>query len=296
MIASLIGASKGFGAETILRDLTLGIEPGDRIGLIGPNGSGKSTLLNMISGELEPDEGQRHVQEGLSIGYFRQESGLMMSGSIESQLQSVFSHLYNLEQKMRLVEGEISCQTDHESEEYHRLTDQYHRLQTEFESGDGYQMQVKINTVLTGMGFSGFSREMPVSSLSGGERARLAICKLLLAEPNLLMLDEVTNHLDFHMLAWLESYLSSYKGAILAVSHDRFFLDTITRCIWEMEDKGVVAYPAGYTGYLTLKRERFERRQKEYERFQRERQRFQDYADRNMARASTSSSAKAVLK
>ncbi|MEG1850290.1 MAG: ATP-binding cassette domain-containing protein, partial [Oscillospiraceae bacterium] len=169
-------------------------------------------------------------------------------------------------------------------------------LDAQFASRDGYRAAVRVNTVLTGMGFGSFDRETRVASLSGGERTRLLLCKLLLEAPELLILDEATNHLDFKMLAWLEDYLAGYRGAIVTVSHDRYFLDRVTRSTWELEGLALVCYPAPYSGYLTLRAERIERMEKEYERYAQERARLLDYAERNMARASTSQSAKSRLR
>lgn len=296
MLISLSGVGKSYGAEQIFEDCSLTIEDADRIALIGPNGAGKSTLLGLIAGEILADEGTVDRRRDLRIGYFHQNSGLAPGGTIESELMAALAEVFETERAMNEAGEALSRIEDHESAEYRACEERYHRLQLAFDAMEGYQAGVKINTVLAGMGFSSFARETPVATLSGGERTRLALAKLLLEEPELLILDEATNHLDFKMLIWLEEYLSSYRGAILAVSHDRYFLDRVTRKTWEIEGLAVVGYPASYTGYQKLREERLARLEKEYERYESEVARLQEYADKNMARASTAQSAKSRLR
>ncbi|HQQ88986.1 MAG TPA: ABC-F family ATP-binding cassette domain-containing protein [Oscillospiraceae bacterium] len=290
MIVDLAGIGRSFGAREVLRDITFRIEDGDRIGLIGENGAGKSTLLNIIIGDLEPDHGTIFRAEGKKIGFLRQDSGLIGENTILEELKRVFEHEYAVESAMREHEHAIAA-VEHDSAEYHRLATEYEMLKNEYESAGGYQIDVKIRTILTGMGFSEFDPETKAASLSGGERTRLALARLLLEEPDLLMLDEPTNHLDFHMLEWLEDYLSGYKGAILAVSHDRYFLDKTVKTVFEMENKTVVRYSAGYTGYLDLRDARIARQQKEYDRQMREIASLEDFIAKNKARASTTNRA-----
>jgi len=290
MIVDLAGIGRSFGAREVLRDITFRIEDGDRIGLIGENGAGKSTLLNIISGDLEPDQGAIFRAEGKKIGFLRQDSGLVGENTILEELKRVFEHEYAVESAMRAHEHAIAA-AEHDSAEYHRLTAEYEMLKNEYESAGGYQIDVRIRTILTGMGFSEFDPETRIESLSGGERTRLALAKLLLEEPDLLMLDEPTNHLDFRMLGWLEDYLAGYRGAILAVSHDRYFLDKTVKTIFEMENRTVVRYSAGYTKYLDLRDARLARQQKEYDRQMREIASLEDFIAKNKARASTTNRA-----
>lgn len=296
MLLSLTGVGKSYGAERILEQVNLTVEDRSRIALIGPNGAGKTTLLNLITGALENDEGEITRQEGLRIGYLRQNGGLSGDGTIESEMAAALGNVFALEKQLLETGERMAALSDHESEAYLALAAQYQRLNEEYDSCDGYGAQVRINTILTGMGFASFDRKTPVESLSGGERTRLMLCKLLVEEPGLLILDEATNHLDFKMLGWLEDYLLSYRGAILTVSHDRFFLDNVTTTTWELENKTIVSYPAPYSKYLTLRAERLARMEKEYERYQQEVARLQEYVDRNLVRASTSQSAKSRLK
>lgn len=286
MILEISHLVKSFGGTVVLRDINLKIEDHDRIGLIGENGKGKSTLLNMIAGDYGYDEGTLVRSEYKNIGYLRQDSGLSFGGTIISEMKSVFGDVLESERKMHAIEERMSV-TGHDTDEYRSLLESYEKEKNFFESRDGYSVDVKINSILTGMGFASFDRETPVERLSGGERTRLAIAKLLLEEPDLLILDEPTNHLDFKTLAWLEDYLSSYRGAILTVSHDRYFLDKLVNIICEIENRTLVRYPAGYTKYLDLKDARLKRMQKEYDRQMKEIADLEDFIARNKVRAST---------
>lgn len=296
MLLTLENISKSFGGERIFENVCAEVNEGERIAIIGPNGAGKTTLLNIIAGTEEPDGGEVKRAACLQTGYLRQNGGLENGGTMESEMRSALKAVYDVEQAMQSTAEELSKISEHGSAAYRRLEEDYQRLEAQFLSLDGYNAGVKISTVLNGMGFSSFDRDTCVESMSGGERTRLMLSKLLVQEPNLLILDEATNHLDFKMLAWLEEYLLEYKGAIITVSHDRYFLDKVTRKTWEIENLELVEYPAPYGRYLLLRDERLERMEKEYERYQRETKRLQEYADKNMARASTSQSAKSRLR
>ena len=286
MILDINGLTKSFGAKTVLSNLDLKIEDHDRIGLIGENGAGKSTLLNIIIGDLEYDSGTVAKGTGKRIGFLRQDSGLSVGGTIISEMRSVFEKVFASESRMRTLEHRMA-EFEHGTREYAELSAEYEHEKNFFEAADGYKINVKINTILTGMGFSSFDPETPVERLSGGERTRLALAKLLLEDPDLLMLDEPTNHLDFKTLTWLEDYLTSYKGAILTVSHDRYFLDKIVNVVCEMENKTIVRYNAGYTKYIDLKAARLARMQKEYDRQMAEIAKLEDFIAKNKVRAST---------
>ncbi len=295
MLLTLNDIGKSFGAERIFQHINAAVNEQDRIALIGPNGAGKTTLLNIIAGLEEPDEGNVARAGTLNVGYLRQNGGLSADGTIESEMKRALQEVYAVEQAM-LATGEQMAAVPPGTARYTELEQDYQRLEAKFSSLDGYQAAVKISTVLNGMGFGGFDAATPVASMSGGERTRLMLAKLLVEAPGLLILDEATNHLDFKMLAWLEDYLATYRGAILTVSHDRYFLDRVTNATWELENLSLVAYPAPYGRYLSLRAERLERMEKDYERHIQEVARLQDYADRNMARASTASSAKSRLR
>ena len=280
---SLQKVSRSFGSEVIFSDVTAKIEDHDRIGLVGPNGTGKTTLLRVICGELEPDDGSGEIARGadLSIGYQKQNCGLSFEGTIWQEMQSVFADVYALERRMKELQERMA------QENTPALAEEYRRTEDAFLARDGYQIEVKIKTVLTGMGFAEHGFDKCVDKLSGGEQTRLAIAKLLLEAPSLLILDEPTNHLDFATLSWLEDYLASYKGALLVVSHDRYFLDKLCNKIWELEDGTLWEYKGNYTAYTRQREEQDTRQKKLYEQQQAERAKLEDYVARNLVRAST---------
>ncbi len=296
MLINIENISKSFGDKTVLKDIKMTINEKGRYGLIGINGSGKSTLLKIIMGELPFEQGELSKKPGLSLGYLAQNNGLERESTIISEMRKVFDDVFRAEEDMRRLEVEMALVTDHTSAEYRRIAAQYASKQALFDSRDGYNVDVKIKTILNGMGFGDRDMDTVISTLSGGEKTRLAMAKLLLEEPELLILDEPTNHLDFKTLMWLEEYLSSYSGAILAVSHDRYFLDKIVTHIYEVERGHLYSYAGNYSRYLPQKAERRERQQKEYEIQQAEIAHMQEYIDKNMARASTSASAKSRQK
>lgn len=292
MQVSLHDVTKSFGSEVIFSGVTAKIEDHDRIGLVGPNGTGKTTLLRVICGELEPDDGPGEIARGsdLSIGYQKQNCGLTFEGTIWQEMQSVFADVYALERRMKELQGQMAAGDSP------ALAEEYRRTEDAFLARDGYQIEVKIKTVLTGMGFAEHGFDKCVDKLSGGEQTRLAIAKLLLEAPSLLILDEPTNHLDFATLNWLEDYLSGYKGGLLVVSHDRYFLDKLCNKIWELEDAVLWEYKGNYTAYTKQREEQDARQKKLYEQQQAERAKLEDYVARNLVRASTTKMAQSRQK
>ena len=282
MQIALENIGKSFGSDLIFRGVDARVEDRDRIGLVGINGAGKTTLLNIITGGLEPDEGTVTRGSSLSIGYQRQNAGLQKGNTILEEMRSVFADVYAMEEELQALREEMS-----KNPKAPGLEDRYKEVEDAFLARDGYQVQVKINTVLTGMGFAEHGFGKSIDKLSGGEQTRLAIAKLLLEQPSLLILDEPTNHLDFKTLGWLEDYLSAYKGALLVVSHDRYFLDRLCGKIWEMEYGELTVFPGNYTRYIQLRDERNVRQQKLYEAQQAEIAKLQEYVDKNLVRAST---------
>ena len=273
------------------------IEDNCRYGLIGVNGAGKSTLLSIIMGELDYDDGDIYKSPNLTIGYLKQNSGLDRNSTIISEMRNAFSDIIKIEDELRLIEEKMLSYSEHNSSEYKSLMSEYSKKQSYFESMDGYNIDVKIKTVLNGLGFSDRSLETEINVLSGGEKTRLALAALLLEEPNLLILDEPTNHLDFKTLDWLENYLiNSYKGSLLIVSHDRYFLDNTVENMLEIERGKMYSYNGNYSKYLVLKEERNEVLRKEYEAQQLQISQMQTYIDKNITRASTSGSAKSRVK
>lgn len=297
MLISISNLSKSFGENQILKDINLTIEDNCRYGLIGVNGAGKSTLLSIIMGELDYDDGDIYKSPNLTIGYLKQNSGLDRNSTIISEMRNAFSDIIKIEDELRLIEEKMLSYSEHNSSEYKSLMSEYSKKQSYFESMDGYNIDVKIKTVLNGLGFSDRSLETEINVLSGGEKTRLALAALLLEEPNLLILDEPTNHLDFKTLDWLENYLiNSYKGSLLIVSHDRYFLDNTVENMLEIERGKMYSYNGDYSKYLVLKEERNEVLRKEYEAQQLQISQMQTYIDKNITRASTSGSAKSRVK
>lgn len=287
MLLEVKKISKYFGAELLFKDISFTVEENEIIGLIGINGSGKSTLLNIISNDLDFDknekgEGSISLKNGAKIGFLRQNSGLNSDFTIADEMRKPFLKLDQTLERMKELESNLN---DENSEEYARLSSYY-------EANDGYNIDVLINRVLNGMGFSDFEKDRVVSTLSGGEKTRLALAKLLLERPELLILDEPTNHLDFETLMWLEDYLKSYNGAVLVVSHDRYFLDALCSRILEIENKGLISYKGAYSQYVVLKEQSFEARMKAYRKQQEEIEKLKDYIAKNKVRASTAAMAK----
>ncbi len=303
MILSLENVSKIYNGNTVLDNVALSIEDNDRIGLVGVNGCGKSTLLRIITGEEEPETQPEPnvahvaVTKSASIGFLAQNTGLDRSSTIIEEMTSVFSWLLKIGDELRELEKTMASPEAHSDEKkFAEISDEYARKTAIFESNDGYLINVKINKVLNGMGFGTETYDRVISTLSGGEKTRLALSKLLLENPNLLILDEPTNHLDFNTIMWLEDYLKDYKGALLIVSHDRYFLDKLTTSTCEIERGRLKRYKGNYSAFTKLKEADVIRQMKEYEAQQEEIAKLQDFIDRNLVRATTSNMAKSRIK
>ena len=289
--------SKYFGAELILSNIKFEIQKNDRIALVGRNGAGKSTLLKIIAGHLSYDKGEIIKPKEVTIGYLEQHTGLDSSKSIWDEMMTIFEHLQQKEKKIRELEKEMSDPNLLLNEEkYNRILHEYDRLQNEFKNLGGYQYEADIRSVLHGLNFHSYDYSTPISRLSGGQKTRLALGKLLLSKPDLLILDEPTNHLDIDTLSWLEQYLQNYDGAILVVSHDRYFLDKVVNQVYELSRLKIKKYVGNYSKYLVQKAEEFEREMKLYEKQQDEAKRLQDFIQRNIARASTTKRAQSRRK
>lgn len=303
MILSLENVSKIYNGNTVLDNVALTIEDNDRIGLVGVNGCGKSTLLRIITGaeepetQPEPNVARVAVTKSASIGFLAQNTGLDRSSTIIEEMTSVFSWLLKIGDELRELEKTMASPEAHSDEKkFAEISEEYARKTAIFESNDGYLINVKINKVLNGMGFGTETYDRVISTLSGGEKTRLALSKLLLENPNLLILDEPTNHLDFNTIMWLEDYLKDYKGALLIVSHDRYFLDKLTTSTCEIERGRLKRYKGNYSAFTKLKEADVIRQMKEYEAQQEEIAKLQDFIDRNLVRATTSNMAKSRIK
>ena len=289
MLVTLSNVNKGFLDEQVLEDINLSINEHDRIGLLGVNGIGKSTLLNIIADCLQADGGTVSRKNGLVIGYHRQNEALDSQNTLSQEIKLALSEVYELRKELEALSLKIS-QTDASSTAYSLLESEYEKLNSRYIALDGYSAEVRINTVLNGLGFGEFDLEMKTASLSGGEKIRFSLAKILLQNPELLILDEPTNHLDFKMLEWLEDYLKGFKGAFLIVSHDRYFLDKTVDDICEIDGGTLYRYKGGYSAFLRQKEERLKLREREYEKQQAEIGKLRDYVQKNLARSSSANS------
>lgn len=294
MLASIENVYKIFNGEELLKDINLTIENTDRIGLVGINGCGKTTLLSILTGKTEFDKtpdgkGSVAITNSTRIGYLEQHTGLEGEASIADEMRLPFAELDRVYERITELEGLMSSLSGDELE---KAQNEYSRLVAFFETNDGYLIDVRINTILNGMGFAGIDRTREINSLSGGERTRLALAKLLLEAPDLLILDEPTNHLDLETMMWLESYLQEYKGAILTVSHNRYFLDKICTRICEIEDGRLKSYTGNYTKFLETKKADIERQEKLYEQQQKKIGELQFFIDKNRVSATSAKQAK----
>ncbi|WP_342554666.1 ABC-F family ATP-binding cassette domain-containing protein [Paenibacillus sp. FSL R7-0652] len=297
MLLQVSGIIKRFGVDPILDGVNLQILERERIGLVGVNGAGKSTLLKIIAGEMSYDGGQIFKSKETTLGYLAQNSGLQSDRSIWEEMMHVFSHLTQTEAELRQMEHDIADPALMEDEkQYADLLERYARRSDWFKDHGGYEMETRIRSVLHGMGFGEFSPDTPIGTLSGGQKTRLALARILLQAPDLLMLDEPTNYLDIATLTWLEDYLRGYSGALLVVSHDRYFLDRLVTTIVEIERHRSKKYTGNYSRYMELKAAEYESQMKQYEKQQGEIAKMEDFVQKNIVRASTTKRAQSRRK
>ena len=256
--------TKSFGVNEVLKGINLTVQDRHRVGLVGSNGSGKSTLLKILAGKDHYDGGTLSMTRGLRIGYHTQLDDLTSPLTVWQEMETCFEDTFRMEEKLREMEARMGETHESDPEGFARLSEEYTRLTDRFEEEDGYAWRSRLQGVLTGLGFTSAQYEQTVASLSGGERTRLKLGKLLLAKTDLLLLDEPTNHLDLNSMQWLEDYLRAYKGAVVVVSHDRYFLDAVCNSIAELSFGRIEQYEGNYTRYLKLREEVMVRRMKEY--------------------------------
>lgn len=291
------GLVKSFSGVNILENIQLEIKERDRVALVGRNGAGKSTLLKMIAGEMSKDEGDIIMPKNTQIGYLAQHTGIDSALTIWDEMMTVFEPIKQMERRLREIEQLMADPLVYSDEvEFERVTTEYDALQTEFKNVDGYQYESDTRSVLHGMRFYEQDFNKKIDTLSGGQKTRLALAKMLLSKPDLLILDEPTNHLDIETLGWLEKYLLGYSGALLVVSHDRYFLDQIVTIVYEISRTRMTKYHGNYSDYLTEKSRTYERDLKTYEREMSEKAKLEDFIQRNIARASTSKMAQSRRK
>lgn len=286
-----------FGADTLFENVSLDVSDNSRIALVGRNGVGKSTLLKMIIGNESPDAGQITKKKGLTIGYLAQNTGLESDKTIYAEMLSVFERLQIMEKNLHEMEAKIADPgVDHSSSAYSQLLNQYDQLLHDFEEQNGYGYEAEVRSVLHGFHFEQEDYDRKISSLSGGQKTRLALAKLLLEQRDLLILDEPTNHLDIDTLTWLEGYVQNYKGALLIVSHDRYFLDRIVNEVYEISHHHSSYYKGNYSAYIDQKAERLRQDWKNYEKQQAEISKLEDFVNKNLVRASTTKRAQSRRK
>ncbi|EAG2313698.1 ABC transporter ATP-binding protein [Listeria monocytogenes] len=289
--------SKFFGAEVILDNIKLEVKTGDRIALVGRNGAGKSTLLKIIAGKMSYDGGTISKPKSVEIGYLAQNTGLESSKTIWDEMLSVFDSLRKMEADLRKMElrlGEPALYND--PEKYQALMTDYDTLQHTFKEIGGYTYEAEIRSVLNGLRFYPEDYEVEIASLSGGQKTRLALAKLLLAKQDILVLDEPTNHLDIETLAWLETYLQNYHGSLLIVSHDRYFLDKVVNQVYEISRTKIDHYKGNYSSFVSQKQAKLEQMWKEFDKQQKQIAKLEDFVARNIVRASTTKRAQSRRK
>lgn len=293
MLINIEHIYKYFNGEALLKDICFTLNENETVGIVGRNGCGKSTLLKMILGEEEydkaPDGNGSLTVKDCVIGFLEQNSGLDSQATVIEEMNDAFAELKKVKARMDEL---TALMTGYVGDQLEMAADEYSRLSSYFELHDGYNTEFKIKQILNGMGFSDLAYDREISSLSGGEKTRLALAKLLLEQPELLILDEPTNHLDFKTLIWLESYLKTYRGAIVIVSHDRYFLDKLCSRIVEIENGSLTSFKGNYTAYTQLKEQLTARQLKEYNSAQQQIAQLEDYIARNKVRASTAKMAK----
>lgn len=268
-ILSVRNLSKDFIDKNILKDITFHVEKGDKIGLIGQNGSGKTTLLNILSGELTEDEGDIFYQKDIHPSYLKQHTKISSKETIFDEAISVFDDIFKMEAKIRNLELEISKMTEIGKEE-NRILNEYSKLSEKYLELNGPSVHSRVTGVLKGLGFSEEEFDKKVNELSGGQKSRINLGKLLLSNPNFMFLDEPTNHLDIESINWLESYLRDYNGTFIVVSHDRFFLDNVVNKIFLLENHKLETYNGNYSKFYRQRKKDLEIRKKQYENQQKE--------------------------
>lgn len=266
MILACSHIEKKFNDQTIFSDATFHINDGERAALVGSNGAGKTTLLRIIVGELPADGGEITTAKDKTIGYLPQQQGYHSENSIYEELLDVKKDIVELDRSIRGMEQQMPQASGAELE---AMLEKYHRLQTEFEARDGYACKSQIMGIINGLGFCGGDVDQCINTLSGGQKTRVALGKLLLLEPDLLILDEPTNHLDLSSIEWLENYLANYKGSVLIVSHDRYFLDRISEKVIEIDHGTITVFSGNYSDYAKKKEQLRSSLRKQYENYER---------------------------
>lgn len=294
MALQIENITKSFGVDVILDNISITASDNEKIGLIGANGAGKSTLLKIIAGDMSYDSGRILTPKDFVVGFLRQDSSIEENKTILEYMLTAFEDVLRLEQELRILEQKMADLSD--LAEHERVIKSYGEKSENFEKRGGFEVRTRVSVILNGMGFENFDKNMKIKNLSGGEKTKLSMARLLLENPDVLLLDEPTNHLDFKTMQWLENYLKSYRGIVIAVSHDRYFLDFLADTIYEIERTRATRYTGNYSKYLEQKKLNEQIQLKHYNAQQEEIKRLEEYVAKNGVRASTAKSAKSKQK
>ncbi|UTH13504.1 ABC-F family ATP-binding cassette domain-containing protein [Macrococcus equipercicus] len=289
--------TKSFSGDTLFADVKFEIKSNDRVAIVGRNGAGKTTLMKILAGVESYDSGHLMLAKNIRMGYLTQQMTLDADGTVYDAMMKPFLHLVAMERKLQDIAAYLSDESDKaDSAEYQEKLTDYEKLQAAFEAEDGYKYDHKIKTVLTGLNFREEDFNQKIDNFSGGQKTRLALAEMLLQEPDLLLLDEPTNHLDMETTAWLENYLLTYKGAIILISHDRYFLDKVVGTVYDVALGRVTKYVGNYSQFIIERDAFYDKMTAEYERQQAEIERLETFVQKNITRASTSGMAKSRRK
>ncbi|MEK4555866.1 ABC-F family ATP-binding cassette domain-containing protein [Jeotgalicoccus sp. FSL K6-3177] len=291
ILLQLGNVSKAYGTNIIFGNLDLEVKSGETLGIVGKNGAGKSTLMKIMADELTYDSGTISMPKNVSLGYLAQQMTLESEDTVRDEMQKPFSNILKMNDDMAEIAAWLA-EHEHTHRDYDEKLKRYENIQLSFEHNDGYTIDAQIKSVLTGLQFTEADLGRRVEEFSGGQKTRLALGKMLLTKPDLLLLDEPTNHLDMATVEWLEQYLKSYEGAVVIISHDRYFLDRTVDKIYEIELHRGTLYHTNYTNYVKEKEKTYRLRMKQYEREQSEVKRLETFIEKNITRASTSGMAK----
>ncbi|MDU6092517.1 MAG: ABC-F type ribosomal protection protein, partial [Staphylococcus lugdunensis] len=297
ILLQLNDISKSFDGEDIFTNVDFEIKTGERIGIVGRNGAGKSTLMKLIAGVEDYDHGHISKIKNLTIGYLTQQMTLNSEATVFEEMAKPFTHLKNMEQLIKQETDWLAQHgNDYESLDYQQNMERYESLSSQFEHQDGYQYESKIKTILHGLNFTETDFDRPINDFSGGQKTRLSLAQMLLNNPDLLLLDEPTNHLDMETTQWLEDYLKYFQGAIVIISHDRYFLDKIVTQVYDVALGEVKHYVGNYERFIEQRDQYYQKRMQEYQKQQDEIKRLETFVDKNITRASTSGMAKSRRK
>lgn len=297
ILLQLNDISKSFDGEDIFTNVDFEIKTGERIGIVGRNGAGKSTLMKLIAGVEDYDHGHISKIKNLTIGYLTQQMTLNSEATVFEEMAKPFTHLKNMEQLIKQETDWLAQHgIDYESLDYQQHMERYESLSSQFEHQDGYQYESKIKTILHGLNFTETDFDRPINDFSGGQKTCLSLAQMLLNNPDLLLLDEPTNHLDMETTQWLEDYLKYFQGAIVIISHDRYFLDKIVTQVYDVALGEVKHYVGNYERFIEQRDQYYQKRMQEYQKQQDEIKRLETFVDKNITRASTSGMAKSRRK